>query len=278
MNENTTLLTGYSGCRVELHTNGDAEFVRKISASEEYNSRLQAQIVKQKFFAHPTLKTPAILNEGYLDGLYYADMEYIPGKTVAALIRNQEYTLARMALRKVMELFPTPTMMEDVEPMKNSKEITQKLKELKKSLSKYSVDEPCRQVLTKLEDVQWRTYYHPECEVHGDLTLENILVYENDVYLVDFLDVFHKSMETDMAKLLQDLACGWSFRREGLPTDAIKFLKESEGRLYASHWMRTGNEPTTLESMLALTLLRIYPYLKDEATKEFLDRQLKTML
>ena len=277
MNENTTLLPGYSGCRVELRNDNDVTFVRKISASEEYNPRLKAQIVKQKFFVHPTLKAPTILNEGYIDGLYYADMEYIPGKTVAELIRNQEFTIARMAIRKVMELFPTPTMMEDIDPMINNKEIIQKLKELKKSLAKYDTEEPCRKVLAQLENVQWRTYYHPECEVHGDLTLENILVYQNDVYLVDFLDVFHKSMETDMAKLLQDLACGWSFRREGLPTDSIKFLKESESRLYASHWMRTGDEPKTLESMLALTLLRIYPYLKDEATKEFLDRQLKTM-
>lgn len=263
-------LSGYSGCHIHLYEDERGLFVRKLSGSESYNKRLEEQIKKQSAFSHPVLKAPKVFRIGYNAGCFYADMEYVAGKTVADMIRDHEYEDASKAIEDVLTLF---TVEGDVQT--NAEPLVKKLYSMCDALKGFSHEEICQRTLADLLKYTWTTY---PAKCHGDLTLENMLVKDGTVYLIDFLDVFHECLEVDMAKLLQDIACGWSFRHTGLCTEASDFLKQCEGRINETYEALTNDKSQNLKAMLQLTLLRIYPYLKDTATKAFLDTQLTKML
>lgn len=51
-------------------------------------------------------------------------------------------------------------------------------------------------------------------EYHGDLTLENIIYSNNNFYLIDAVTTNYDSYIFDIAKLRQDLECGWFLRNK----------------------------------------------------------------
>lgn len=263
-------LSGYSGCQIHVYENNGKPFVRKISGDKSYNARLERQIIKQASFKHDTLRTPQIYATGYINGCFYADMEYIDGRTVSSLVQNEEYELAQHAIYTVFTLF-TPTQI----ALNDAQDITHKLFTLQEALHAFESQEVCQKTLNTLMEHAWRT--HP-ATCHGDLTLENILVKDKHVYLIDFLDIFHDCMEADMAKMLQDLSCMWSFRHCPLNDVGVSFLRECASNLMSHYTKITHADIKQLTAMLQLTLLRIYPYLKDEPTKTFLDKQLSALL
>lgn len=263
-------LSGYSGCHIHLYDDNGKLFVRKLSGSANYNKRLERQIIKQASFRHHILRAPKVYRTGYIDGCFYADMEYIDGKTVANLICDEEYEAAQDAIYRVFTLFtPVNTV------LTNAHDVSQKLASMHDTLHAFAVQEPCQQTLDALLQHTWQT--HP-ATCHGDLTLENILVKDGQVYLIDFLDTFHDCIEADMAKMMQDLCCMWSFRHHTLHEAGTLLLKECAAHLEAQYCKITHSDVKQLKAMLQLTLLRIYPYLKDDATKAFLDNQLLTLL
>jgi thiamine kinase-like enzyme len=143
------------------------------------------------------------------------------------------------------------------------------------ALDKFDDEEICQKTLKYLCTKDWKT--HP-ATCHGDLTLENMIVKDGKVYLIDFLDAFHDCLEVDMAKMMQDLCCMWSFRHETLSTDGILFLQECAHHVKMLYRKITNSDEKQLQAMLQLTLLRIYPYLKDKKTKLFLDTELQVLL
>lgn len=263
-------LSGYSGCHIHLYDDNGRLFVRKLSGSEGYNKRLERQIVKQAAFSHPILRAPQVYKTGYIEGCFYADMEYIDGKTVAALIRDGEYKAAHKAIYSVFTLFaPVDTV------LKNAQDVVQKVASMHDALESFDDQEMCQKTLDILVRHNWET--HPSF-CHGDLTLENMIVKDGKVYLIDFLDAFHDCLEVDMAKMMQDLCCMWSFRHEPLDSKGVDFLQDCALHLESQYRKITNSDTAQLKAMLQLTLLRIYPYLKDDVTKAFLDSQLSLLM
>ena len=93
-----TRLSGHSGCKIFLMENESKKpFVRKISKDVGYNARLKSQCEKQKHFRHQLIRTPKIFSQGITDdGLFYFDMEYIHGITLAEYIRKIDVNRARL--------------------------------------------------------------------------------------------------------------------------------------------------------------------------------------
>ncbi len=263
-------LSGYSGCHIHLYDDNGRLFVRKLSGSEGYNKRLERQIVKQAAFKHPILRAPQVYKTGYIDGCFYADMEYIDGKTVAALIRDGEYKAAHKAIYSVFTLFtPVDTV------LVNAQDVVQKVASMHDALETFDAQELCQKTLDILVSRNWET--HPAA-CHGDLTLENMIVKDGKVYLIDFLDAFHDCLEVDMAKMMQDLCCMWSFRHDPLNKAGVEFLHDCALHLESLYRKITNSDTAQLKAMLQLTLLRIYPYLKDDVTKAFLDNELSLLM
>ena len=182
------ILKGHSGCTLELINKNT---VRKTSRSLEYNLRLATQIEKQRKFSHSTLRTPNVIATGTNYGLFFCDMEYIRGVSFQDYCSVSSYS-------DVKNLF-TKLLISD----KQTEDKTQDIYKKCLSLREFPMD--------TLSEVSWDI---PVGDCHGDLTFENILVRDGELYVIDFLDSFVESSLIDQSKLMQDTFCAWSFREK----------------------------------------------------------------
>lgn len=255
-------MNGHSGCKIYLCEKNNHKYVRKVSASEEYNVRLEEQMRKQSSFRHSTLNAPKILSSGFVDELYYFDMEFISGVPLHNHIslNNVNDTIPIIdALCKFLEQVPTEQgdMSKEMREKSNSLSLV-----LPKSMHKY---------LDYCTAHDWTSV--SMSENHGDLTFENVLVYRNKIFLIDFLDSFVQTKYIDYAKLMQDVMLGWSWRHHA-DKPLIKNI-----RLY-NRIMKTlsPSEVEISKRFLVLNLLRIVPYSNDTTLKylknrlQYLDR------
>ena len=118
---------------------------------------------------------------------------------------------------------------------------------------------------------------------HGDLTLENIIVGHKEtystaarvLYLIDFLDSFIDTPYIDIATVLQDSLCHWSYRYTELDEDDKKYL-----RRFSQEFLERvgGNNRTRMKKILIFLLFKIYrivPYAKDDVTKRWCSDNIK---
>lgn len=193
---------GLSGCKLELIRDS---VIRKISQSTTYNSRFEKQIQKQQQFIGtlPNVRVPKILDVGYIDGLLYADMEYIESKL-----------FTEQFLHTSVDGY-TNTLINYIDHTKNTSEVytatdiqqilCDKLMQLRptsryKLLIDYTVE---RVTASNFSPITKNI-------CHGDLTLSNILFADNNIYFIDFLDSYMESFIIDLVKLKQDLYYKWN--------------------------------------------------------------------
>lgn len=131
---NTIDLGGHSGCKIVLIENNEGSFVRKISSDLSYNERLKKQCDKQAAFSNATIRTPEVLNSGYQEnGLFYFDMEYIQGVTLAEYIKTIEIGKIRNIVDRIVQGF-IHIEEKDVEEVVDTSIFTNKIMDLKKKL------------------------------------------------------------------------------------------------------------------------------------------------
>mgnify|MGYP001226471236 CR=1 FL=1 len=113
---------------------------------------------------------------------------------------------------------------------------------------------------------------------HGDLTLSNVIVSSTgSLNLIDFLPTFVESPLWDIVKLNQDLKNGWSYRNLNGPSKAsaklfFKSCIPKQLEIYKKVW---NNQISLLN---ALNFARITPYIKDNITKEWVDKNFSKAL
>ncbi|MFV0447195.1 MAG: phosphotransferase family protein [Vibrio sp.] len=119
-----------------------------------------------------------------------------------------------------------------------------------------------------------RDLHLPIGECHGDLTLANLKVTEdNKLYLFDFLSCEINSPLQDAAKIIQDFQYGWSFRKE---KESIRMKGEIFCEYAYPSFMKTLERLFWYEMRVieTLTLLRIAPYIneQDQVTIDWFNR------
>lgn len=274
-----TNLGGHSGCKILLCESDDNDvFVRKISANKDYNQRLKNQENKQKFFCEKkqSVKIPKIINNGYTEeGYYFFDMEYIQGITLAEYIKTVEIG----KIRQICE-----TIVTDVMSVSNrgqalgasEKAFVEKVEKLRIELSDENND-VIDMALEIVKQHDWNRF--EETSSHGDLTMENIIIKDNQIYYIDFLDSFYDSWLLDMATLLQDSQTMWSYRyldkidinttirlllfRDILLDNVIKYDPSLVIEVYYA---------------LLFKLVRIYPYVTDKKTYTYLNEKIISII
>lgn len=273
---NSYNLGGHSGCLVYLMEDDDGNaFIRKVSRDLEYNERLRAQCRKQQEFHRTPIQVPTVRNEGYTEAaLYYFDMEYIPGITLSEYIKTMEIG----KIQGLVEILTSGLINRNVNPPDSgaNKIFLKKFSILRRQLE--NLNNPIiHKALDMLEAHDWSVMTVSPC--HGDLTLENIIVKDDRLYFIDFLDSFYNSWFLDVGTLLQDVQTMWSYRFEK-NVNMNTVLRLIVFRDLLLDRIREENTEYVREAYYALLqkLVRIYPYTKDDATYHFLNEKTRIVM
>jgi hypothetical protein len=279
-------LNGYSGCGLFLYKDHNSYFVRKISSKKTYNKRLFNQYNKQLFWHNNsnTVKTPQIINSGYIGDLFFFDMEYILGSTLSSLIDRDNIEVSEVTN------FISKHYQNQFENKKISNKIEilfyQKLVNLKKEVSVTSNYKSFKYAFEMLKSNHWLPKH--KTNVHGDMTFENIIKCQRsgDIYLIDYLDDFSNSLYTDLSKIFQDLIGGWSFVDKKNPSQSILNANSAvklsliKTKLTKEISLIEGNRDW-LEKVLyglILSYLRIIPYTKNHNMLSYIDSKLTEII
>jgi predicted Ser/Thr protein kinase len=242
-------LVGHSGCNLEFIRNGNRTFIRKSSKSLSYNYRLESQCFKQQNFKHDTILAPKVLNTGYIDGFFYFDMEYVNGIRFNDFVKTNRFENVKHIFEIILK-FITNNFTEQT--LNKHHEIKTKINDI---LSTNLVDINISKELLFHSNESIRIGY-----CHGDLTFENIIISNNKIYLIDFLDSFIDSPIIDISKLLQEFDLNWSNRNDytinNLSIIRNFFLKRELFNKIASLDIKEN----TILLQKKLTLMRILPY------------------
>ncbi|SEH23212.1 phosphotransferase [Selenomonas sp. KH1T6] len=270
-----TNLGGHSGCQILLCEDESGEtFVRKISSSIDYNERLIVQKKKQESFHDGLIKVPQVLRDGYIsNGLYYFDMEYVHGITLAEYIKEVEVS----EIKGIVDILISSARTEkDCQSGAAApKAFQNKIKNLKRKLSKLD-NGIINEAIEILASHDWSKILSSAC--HGDMTLENIIVRNNELYLIDFLDSFFDSWVFDLSTILQDVEVLWHYRDEKIDNNTVIRLIIMRDLLFNKLQELMGADYIEVYYTLLLKLIRIYPYTKDELTYNFLNKKTREVM
>lgn len=274
-----TELGGHSGCKIILYDDDThGAFVRKISSSIGYNERLQTQKEKQEKFQNDIIKVPRIIKDGYLKtGLYYFDMEYVHGITMAEYIKEVEVSEIKGIVEKLFKaVMDQKALSSTITNRKVSKiAFEAKIDSLQSklcSLKNPIIDDALHMLTTH----NWNKVVNSSC--HGDMTMENIIVRNNNLYLIDFLDSFYDSLFFDLSTLLQDAELLWHYRNEKVDNNTIIRLIIMRDLLVNKMKSIMKEDYIEVYYILLLKLIRIYPYTRDELTYDFLNKKTKLLM
>ena len=255
-------LQGHSGCNVSLHSESSGErFVRKISPNAEYNNRLNLQMKKQEKFKSSEIHVPDIIEYGYIEDLFYFDMEFIKGESLHEYISKNSSDNISNIFSKIESYFKNYTVLEE----KDCRDIIEN--KVNTTLEKISLKDRAEfeKYREFIVDNEWSkipiTAY-----CHGDMTFENIIVSKNSIYLIDFLDTYESSILLDASKMLQDVLYFWSWRnyqKKSISKNMYILDKLDNIELFIRN-------KEIIRALVVLDILRIIPYTKNENTRNYL--------
>lgn len=277
---NSYNLGGHSGCQILLIEEDDGSvFVRKISKNKDYNYRIKVQCEKQANFKGNSIRTPKVLNSGVNENeLFYFDMEYVQGITLAEYIKTMEIGKVRSLVESLANsLLPANQPDSSEEKKQTVSDIFNKKFSSLRNILSVKNNEIINRSLDLLESHDWSRLTPSQC--HGDMTLENIIIKNDKMYFIDFLDSFYDSWFLDIGTLLQDVQVMWSYRfQNNVSMNTILRLIVFRDLLLDE--IRKINPDYILEIYYSLLqkLIRIYPYTKDELTYNFLNEKTQIVL
>lgn len=245
--------------------------MRKISDSR-YNYRLKRQCIKQSKFDSNNINAPKIFNKGFIDNRFFFDMQYVQGKSLSENISTLSVNDIQYLITLLFDnIYKSKTKDKNVNNV-----FLKKIFSLEYLMDSYP---NLSDAFFELKHFDYQYTYKSPC--HGDLTLENIIISQsNKIYLIDFLDSFYNSWTMDIAKLLQDLECKWSFRNlEPNATRDIRLLIGKESLINKLSELEDANKIIdTIYHELLLNLIRIYPYTKEKSTIVYLNSEVEKVL
>ncbi|MDR1521846.1 MAG: phosphotransferase [Streptococcaceae bacterium] len=265
-------LGGHSGCEILLCEDENGKFVRKISSGLDYNDRLAQQCKKQNNYKDDQIIAPKVLASGYnSDELFYFDMEYIQGTTLANYIK----TIPLFEIAGLINVLFESIIANVANSKNDSKLFYDKINSLKETTYRLNSD-LINYSLERSEKHSWDKIVLSNG--HGDLTLENIIIKNNQLYFIDFLDSFYDFWIMDLGTMMQDLLIGWSYRAENIDTNAkirVKIFRE-----LLVEKLQVYDDTLLLEIyyVLLLKLIRVFPYVEDKRTFKFLEKKSQMLL
>jgi thiamine kinase-like enzyme len=272
---NINLNRGLSGCSIEFDKK--LNIVKKTSSSKSYNHRLENQINKQFFLSNFSINgidTPSILSV-IKEDLFYFNMQYISGQNPFDIFIYGSKSEIDNFIQSIINYFNFTLSSKKDQDIYEFKIKTKQKLSLLYDGSKYK--DFINFLIIKTENTTSKTFYKSFC--HGDLTISNMIIKNNTLYLIDFLDSFIDSPIIDIAKLKQDLFYNWSldniesYTNQDLyrANQVSKFIWNKVSSLYMDII-----ETTEFDVIESLNFLRIEPYISNDM-KNSLDKIIKSL-
>jgi RIO-like serine/threonine protein kinase len=236
------LLKGFSGQSLQVIESPQGPFVRKWGSVDRNLPQLQ-QITQLG------ITTPRILGH---TGDYF-DMEYIQGLDMATyLLRGSAEDLLQQLIRVLSQLENTASgLLKDYVPVYRAK------------LAHIDQQHWADQLPFTLDQLIDRLPRHlPQSCYYGDLTLENILYSTADgqFVMIDAVTIEYDSWVFDLAKLRQDISCGWFLRDSDSNLEAaLNYLEQQLQQQWPQYW---------LDHCVILMLLRVLKYAEAHSREE----------
>lgn len=253
-------LRGHSGCHVFLCEREDTRFVKKISGTPGYFQRLEQQMIKQREFEHDWIKKPSVYEFGTENDRFYFTMEYVNGVQLSTFIARNTVREIDPIIDRLLSFIKSNTSEVTTD---FAVPVSEKLWSISSTTS-VRIDRYLQYCLA----FDWSAIPTGYC--HGDLTFENILVHQSDLYFIDFLDSFIQTPYLDLSKLLLDILVLWSWRFE----ERRPFIKNAH--LYDMVLSQLeSREVEIVRRLLVLNLLQILPYANAHRNASFVQDALQ---
>ena len=235
---------GFSGAQVLLMKKHNRLFVRKIGNVERNVERMAA--------LQNQLPLPIIYNYSKNK----LDLEYIHSLDIKTYLKTNHYEKLLQFLFDCLEMFAENTVEKDYTDV-----YIQKLKEVDFTDIPFTAQDLLSQLPKTL----------PSSNYYGDLTLENILYNDTRGFiLIDCQTSEYDSYIFDIAKLRQDLECGWFTRYDNAMID-VK-IRHIQTEILNKYPLANN------DYLLILMLLRVYRYSKpDTYERQFLKDWIKIL-
>jgi tRNA A-37 threonylcarbamoyl transferase component Bud32 len=221
-------LHGFSGNKIFLIKSHDNIFVRKIG---NIKRNLDQMIAMGNQYPIPRI---------YTSKDNQIDMEYIHGLDMKTYLKTHHPRLLINFLSELFERFSQNSELKDY-----TDTYIDKLNSIY-----FDNDIP----FTKDELIEKLPKLLPKSTYHGDLTLENIIYSNNNFVLIDCVTIEYDSYIFDIAKLRQDLECGWFTRND---RDILNIKTSIIQKDLLEKYPQANDD-----YLLILMLLRVYKYSK----------------
>lgn len=245
-------LKGNSGCKLELSIENNIPVVVKSQGNFlDLDYRVLLNLYEHGVNIPEYYEvTPERVVMRFLDGLSLVD--YIEeDRDLDKLVEFCKHTI---------DMFRENSLVED-----RTAELQDKFQTLDQLIEK-------NQLTFKLHELYDRLPKQVPCGVyHGDLTLENIIYWNDEFYLIDANYSTLNSLAFDCAKLRQDSQCGW-FVRNSNPNLAF-----NDRLKYIDQQIKAFNSYAQDDNLLIFMLLRVIPYCKNIQDKDWLVQQINRL-
>ena len=202
-------------------------------------------------------------------------MEYIDGYSGELILQNNGLKEIRIIKEFLINYFSI--LKKNIQWKKiERKKFLEKIYDVKKNIKQKNLLELFKInqkiLINKLNKIK----YYPMGICHGDLTLSNMIIKDDKIYLIDFLKTYNESIVQDLSKIYQEFILGWSSRfLNGNDIIRSKIICEN---IVDKKFFKLFSKDIliVLEFEIILTLLRIFPYVKqsDIKTAEWLKESL----
>lgn len=236
---------GYSGSKVCLMENEGILFVRK-------EGKIHRNIERYESLKDLHLPFPSIINKT----TDFYDMEYIRHIDMKTYLKFFDGEMLSDFLLSIISVLSS----------------NQEVKDYSGVYQDMLLDVPWKILSFSKQDLYDKLPKKlPAGQYHGDLTLDNILfdVKNERFVLIDPVTSVYDSFVFDLAKLNQDLVCGW-FTRDEFNNFHIK-TKNILNTIISKHVI-CDNKYLTI-----LMLFRIIPYCKNEYDKNFVVKSIEDL-
>ncbi len=280
-------LESHSGARIILGLREGRSIVRKIAGTAEQNARLTGQAARQRLLSAYGIPLPRVLAEGVDEaGLAFFEMDYFPGRSLAAVIASAasyDRDAALAAIDRMLWVFRANTG-----PSIPAELFLHKIGRIAGTCLTRAPTNAHREAITavarRLSTCNWGGI--PVSPAHGDLTLDNILIGQgNATMFIDCDEPWVSSYWLDVGKLFQDIDGHWCLRDFHLVGEtgaarlnAAQKLAQLAGPLRALAEDADPGLLPRLPALAALQLFRTLPHVKSEALTKFVLARIERVL